>query len=549
MTFRLHRGDLAAGLTVTTMLVPQAMAYAQLADLPPQVGLAAATLPLVAYAAIGTSNQLAVGPVAIVSLMAAGATHGDPATAAALALLVGIIHMAVGAARFGFLVNVLSHSVLVGFTAASGIIIGVSELKHLLGVPIERSPSAFVTFARAFEHTPDWPTVAVGAASIAALMALRRVPKLPGALIVTVAATVFVSLTHIDVDVVGKVPSGLPRPALPALDGATSLLGTAAMITLVSFVESIAVARVYARKHHDELAPNRELVALGAANAAAGLVGGFPVTGGISRTAVNDSAGATTRFAAVITAIGVALTLVAFTPLLTNLPQATLGAIIVVALSGLIDLDEMRHIATVKRTDLVGLGTAFFATLLLGIEKGLLLAIAASIIVVLVRMATPHTAVLGRLPGTSLYRNVDRFPDVERPVRIIRIDASLSFLNASFAKRRLLAEADGVGRGAALVLDAAGINDLDASGVDMLNEVFDELDNRGVSLHLAETKGPVRDVMIASGLWQRLGPRTHVGVDEAVRSVLGEECDRTGVDERDDTNSWNPNTPGGIIDP
>ncbi len=550
------RSDLAAGLTVGAMLVPQGMAYALLAGLPPEVGLYAATVPVIIYALFGTSRQLAVGPVAIVSLLTASGlaplveegTAGYLGAAALLALMVGIIHILLGVGRLGFLVNFLSHSVLVGFTAAAAVIIGFSQAKHIFGISTERKEHFYETVAEVFKNLGDTntPTLLVGVVALATLFALKRFArKVPAALVVVVGSITAVRVFDLEargVKVVGDIPDSLPAFGIPSFDGSLigSLVGTAIVITIVGFMESIAVAKVYARRHRYELVPNNELVGLGAANIASGLFGGYPVTGGFSRTAVNDTAGARTPFASIVTAVIVLGTIVFLTPLFASLPNAALGAIIVMAVTGLFDAKEMRHIAVVKRSDLIGLGVAFFATLLLGIEIGILVAVVASMLVVFARMSMPHSAVLGHVGGTTSYRNIERFPEVETcdGVRVVRIDAALSFVNATNVKKLLIAHAEAVDEHPmALVLDASGINDLDATGADMFQEVITELEDRGVALHVADVKGPVRDVMRRSGIWDALGDRVHTCTNDAVQAIRSDvpaptDQRRHGIDER-----------------
>jgi sulfate permease, SulP family len=532
------RSDLGAGLTIAAMLVPQAMAYALLAGLPPEVGLYAATVPVLVYAVFGTSRQLAVGPVAIVSLLTATAlaplaeegTADYLAAAAVLALMVGVVHLVMGFGRLGFLVNFLSHAVLVGFTAAAALIIGFSQVKHLFGVSIDRSEHFHDTVADTAAALGDTngATFVIGVVALIALFALKRVaPRLPAALVVVVGSILAVELFDLEdrgVKTVGEIPDSLPGFALPSFDGSLlgSLAGTAIIITLVGFMESVAVAKVYARRHRYDLDPDQELIGLGAANVASGLVGGYPVTGGFSRTAVNDTAGARTPLASIVTAVIVVATLAFLTPLFSSLPQAALGAIIIMAVVGLVDVAEMRHIAGVKRSDIISMAVAFVATLVLGIEIGIAVAIVTSMLVVFARMSSPHTAVLGRVEGTTTYRNVARFDDVERAegIQIVRIDAAISFVNSANVKRLLIEQAASVDRAPrALILDASGINDLDATGADMLAEVVATIDETGVALHLAEVKGPVRDVLRRAGIWERLGQRIHPGVHEAVEAI------------------------------
>jgi len=550
------RSDLAAGLTVGAMLVPQAMAYALLAGLPPEVGLYAATVPVIIYALFGTSRQLAVGPVAIVSLMTASAlsaiveegTAEYLEAAALLAVMVGIVHLILGGGRLGFLVDFLSHSVLVGFTAAAALIIGFSQVKHLLGVSVPRQEHFIDTVREVISAADDThgATAVLGFSALAVLLVLKRVaPRVPAALLVVIGSVVAVRVFDLEAEgvrVVGDIPDSLPAFGLPDFSG--SLVGdlavTAIVITIVGFMESIAVAKVYARRHRYEVEPNSELVGLGAANVAAGLFGGYPVTGGFSRTAVNDTAGARTPLASLVTASIVLATIAFFTPLLTSLPNAALGAIIIVAVIGLIDVAEMRHIVAVKKSDLIGLSVAFVATLALGIEIGIGVAVVASMLVVFARMSTPHTAVLGHVAGTTSYRNVARFPEVEvgDGIRIIRIDAAVSFVNASKMKRLVTNHAESLtAEPRALILDAGGINDLDATGAEMLADLIPDIEALDVSFHLAEVKGPVRDVMHRSGLWEKFDHRIHASTHDAVLVVTGQgsgdpDLRRLGVDER-----------------
>ncbi|MGA0969852.1 MAG: SulP family inorganic anion transporter [Ilumatobacteraceae bacterium] len=544
------RSDLAAGLTIAAMLIPQGMAYALLAGLPPEIGLYASTLPVLAYAIFGTSRQLAVGPVAIVSLLTASAlsplyeqgTAGYVSAAALLAIMVGLVHLVLGVGRLGFIVNFLSHSVLVGFTAAAAIIIGFSQVKHILGVSIDRKDHFYETVidvAKALGDTHG-VTLALGAGSIAALLGIKRIaPRIPGALIIVIATTAIAAganLADDGVSTVGSIPDSLPAFGLPDINGGLvgELVVTALVITMVGFMESIAVAKVYARRHRYEVEPNQELVALGMANVTSGVFGGYPVTGGFSRTAVNDTAGARTPLASIITALLVLVSIAFFTPLFTNLPKAALGAIIIVAVINLIDIAEMRHIATVKRSDTVGMGVAFVGTLAVGIELGILIAVVASMLVVFARMSRPHTAVLGRIPDTTSYRNIIRFPEAVQAagVRVIRIDAALSFVNSQYVKRLLLAEADPSDGRRRVVLDCSGINDIDATGAETLSEIITEFAESPVELHLCDVKGPVRDVLHRSGLWDELGGRIHATPHQAVDGESAVDPRSSGIDER-----------------
>ena len=550
------RSDIIAGFTVSALLVPQGLAYALLAGLPPQVGLYASIVPVIVYAIFGTSRQLAVGPVAIVSLMTATAlgglyeqdTEAYLAGAAVLALLVGAVHLILRFGRLGFVTNFLSHSVLVGFTAASAVIIVASQIKHVLGISIPRTESVLETtieVARNADATHA-ATLALGSSCIIGFLALKRfAKKVPAALIVllaSIAASQLFDLESRGVKTVGEIPSDLPGFSIPTFDGGAlgTLTAAAIAITLVGFMESIAVAKVYARRHRYEIEPNQELFGLGMANVASGVFGGFPVTGGFSRTAVSDAAGTKTPLASIIAALLIIPTVLFLTPVFASLPNAALGATIIVAVINLVDIAEMRHIARVKRSDLIGLGIAFFATLVFGIERGMLIAIVASMLVVFARMSRPHSATLGRIPDTTNYRNVTRFPAavVEPGIRIIRIDAALSFVNAQHVKDLCLSEARRVDEPPrVLILDCSGINDIDATGVEALSEILTELDASTVTMHLCDVKGPVRDVLHRAGLWDRLDGRIHATPHQAIeavqgRSISGPSLRDTGVDER-----------------
>lgn len=511
--------DLSAGLTVAVMLVPQAMAYALLAGLPPVVGLYASAVPLFVYSLFGSSHQLAVGPVAMVSLLVAAAvgqiaTPGSPeavALAITLAALVGVLQVGMGLLKLGFVVNFLAHPVVSGFTSAAALIIGFSQLKHLLGVPLARSHHVHAILGDALARLGEVQaeTLAIGVGSIAALVALKRwAPRAPRALLVVGGATVAVvalGLAERGVAIVGEVPAGLPMPSMPSLDpdSLRLLLPTALTIALVAFMESISVAKVFAARHRDRLDADQELFGLGLANITASLFGGYPVTGGFSRSAVNDQAGARTPLAGMVTATVVALSLLFLTPWFHDLPKASLSAIIVVAVAGLVDLKEARHLWRVKRSDFGLLVLTFVATLSLGIEQGILAGVGASLFWFVARRTRPHFAVLGRLPGTTVFRNVAHHPDAETTpgVLAVRFDAAWYFGNVSFLQdtlERLEAEAPAPLH--TVVLDATSINDLDSSAAHALHDLAEAYAERNVRLVLAGAKGPVRAMVQRTGL-------------------------------------------------
>jgi sulfate permease, SulP family len=518
------RGDLTAGLTVAVMLIPQGMAYAMLAGLPPIVGLYASTIPLAIYAVFGTSRQLAVGPVAMVSLMVASGVGAlaKPGSgeylvyAVALMGMVGLIQLVMGVARLGFLVNFLSHPVVSGFTSAAALIIGFSQLKHLLGVEIARSHHVHSIVWQAIQNISNIKpiTFAIGAGSIVLLLALKKWnPRFPGALAVVVLGTLAVAalgLNEQGVGIVGEVPKGLPSPTMPLFDLEVleKMAPAALAISLVGFMESISVAKAFARKHRYEIDANRELIGLGLANVVGSWFQGYTVTGGFSRTAVNGQAGAKTGLASLITAGVIALTLLFLTPLFYYLPKAVLAAIIMVAVFGLVDIAEVKHLYHVKKSDLALLVATFAATLSLGIEIGIGVGVSASLLAIIFRTTRPHTAVLGRIPGTHVYRNIDRNPEVEtfEGVLVLRVDAQFYFGNVTFLKetlQRMVREAASPVR--AVVINAATINHLDSSADSALHEVVTDFREQGVELFFANIRGPVMDVMQRSRFVELLG--------------------------------------------
>ncbi len=527
------RHDLIAGLTVAVMLVPQSMAYAALAGLPPATGLYASIVPLLVYALLGTSGSLAVGPVAITALMTSAAlaplADGDPARYAALAgllaLLVGGIQVLMGVLRLGVLVNFMSHSVLSGFTSAAAIVIAASQLKDLFGLKAGRAE----TFPEVVESvwrsatSAHGLTILVSLVTVAALFLLRRyAPKLPGALLVVASVTAVsaaLSFGERGVTILAHVPGGIPAPALPALAAADiqALLPAAVAIALVAYMEGVAVAKALAAKSRQHVSPNQELVAVGAANVSAGVFQAFPVAGGFSRSAVNFSAGARTPMATVLTAGMVALTALVLTPAFHHLPKAVLAAIVVVAVLSLVDRTAAVTAWRARRSDGLALALTFLVTLMLGVEPGLAAGVVFSLGVFLWRSARPHTAELGRVPHTDTYRNVDRYRGLitDPRVAIIRVDGPLYFANAQFLEDRLLALAEQREGLEAIVLDASAISDIDADGAHALAELRERAAARGVVLHLATVRGPVRDLLDRADVWRPMHAAKHVHRDVA----------------------------------
>jgi len=505
-------GDLTAGVTVAVMLVPQATAYSMLAGLPPQTGLYAATLPLAVYALFGSSRQLAVGPVAMVSLLVAAgcrplAEAGSEryiALAALLALVVGALQLAMGLLRLGVLVNFVSHAVISGFTSAAAIIIGLSQAKHLLGVDVDGGES-FPRLVRALVAAipkTHGDTLILGLACIAALVILSKAaPRIPAALAVCAASILAAWLLGLDgrgVRMVGHVPQGLPPLSLPETEWAVmiDLLPTALTISLVGFMESVAVVKFIAARERQKVEPSQELIGLGLANAAAAVCGGYPVTGGLSRTAVNYRAGARTGLAGLISAALVLATIVFLTPVFRHLPKVALAAIVMVAVTSLFDAREPARLFRVRPRDGHVLVLTFAATLGLGIEPGLLLGVGLSLAQFIWRSAHPHMAELGLVEG-GVFRNLDRYPEAQtfEHCLILRVDASLYFANMAFVDSRVR-EAIAARPGLRwIVLDLSAVNDIDAVGVHMLEDLFSDGAALGIRILLAGMKGPVRDVV------------------------------------------------------
>jgi sulfate permease, SulP family len=531
------RGDVTAGFTVAVMLVPQGMAYAVLAGLPPVAGLYASTVPLLVYALFGSSRQLAVGPVAIVSLLTLSGVSAlaEPgsldyvALAALLALMTGVIQLGLGVLRAGFVVNFLSHAVISGFTSAAAVVIGLSQLKQLLGVRLTEHHPVLLLWEAALRIGEVNPyTLALGLASVAALVAGRRLaPRFPAALLVVAAAaavTYTLGLHERGVGIVGEVPGGLPAFAPPAFGTGPllALLPIALTISFVGFMESIAVARSIAAREKYRVDANQELKALGLANIAGGLFSAYPVTGGFSRSAVNYQAGARTGLATILTALLVIVTLVAFTSLFHYLPNAVLAAIVMVAVYGLIDAAEARRLFQLKAVDGWTLVLTFAATLLIGIEQGILIGAAFSLLVFIWRSAYPHVARMGWLQHERVFRNVLRYPHAQQVpgVAILRVDASLYFANMAFLENLLRNTALEQPDIRAIVLDFSGVNDMDAVAVETLEVLMHEFDAQGIRIHVAAMKGPVRDITGRAGWPARFPGRTdHFAIEQALRSA------------------------------
>jgi len=520
----LFKGDLNAGVTVGIMLIPQGMAYAILAGLPPVYGLYASIVPLVIYALFGTSRQLAVGPVAMVSLLiVAGVgnfTEVGSAQFIQLAILtalgVGIVQFLMGVFRMGFLVNFLSHPVLSGFTSAAALIIGASQIKNLTGLELSSTKQVeqiiIETVQRFAEIEPI--TAAIGIGSIAAIVLIRKWKRtFPSALIVVVVGTLLTALFGLNergVAIVGDIPTGLPAFSLEFLNlsDVQILIPTILIISLVSYMESIAVAKAIANKHGYKVDANQELMALGAANIGGSLFQAFPTTGGFSRTAVNDQSGANTTIASIISAAIIALTVLFLTPLFYYLPSAVLAAIIMVAVAGLFDAAEIKYLWKTDRRDLSMLLVTFFATLALGIEEGIAVGVVLSLVLVIYSSTKPHSAELGQLGSTKNFRNINRYEEANREdeILIYRYDSSLYFANVEHFQDSLFSKIEQRGEKLELViLDASAIHSIDSTGVHVLSEVIKDLRQRRIAFFIAGAIGPVRDKLKKCGIQESMG--------------------------------------------
>lgn len=546
---RLLGADLLAGLIVTVMVIPQSLAYALLAGLPAVVGLYASILPQLLYTLFGTSKALAVGPVAIIALMTGAAlssvaTPGSDAylqAALVLSLLSGVILVVMGALKMGFFSNFLSHPVISGFLTASGILIAASQLGSLLGI----SSSGFTLIERLMTLAPHLSavnpyTLAIGSGTLIFLVALRRFGKqglcalgLPSAVadliakagpVFAVAATTLATwhwqLAEVGVEVVGTIPSGLPALSFPWGDTTLwrALLIPALLISLVGFVESVSMGQMLAAKGRQRISPNQELIGLGAANLAAGVTSGMPVTGGLSRTVINYDAGAQTPAAGAFAALGIALVTMSFTGWLYYLPIATLAATITVSILTLVDIPTLRQTWRYSRSDFAAMAVTILLTLVEGIEAGIIGGVALSVALFLYRTSRPHSALVGRVPDTEHFRNIERH-DVETASKaaLLRIDESLYFANARYLEDTVYNLVASRPELEHVVLICSAVNLIDASALESLDAINARLKDSNVKLHLAEVKGPVMDHLKRSDFLESLTGRVFLSTYAAWR--------------------------------
>ena len=548
------RADLLAGITVALVLVPQSMAYAQLAGLPPYIGLYASFVPVMVAAFMGSSRQLATGPVAVVSLMTAAAlgpmvtAMGLPpeeslavylGLAALLAILVGLFQMMLGMFRLGVLVDFLSHPVVVGFTNGAAIIIATSQLSKLFGVSVEKAEHHYETVWRvlvAASHDTHMLTLGMGALALAIMILLKKfAPKIPNvltAVVVTTLVSVGFGFHDAGGKVVGEIPVGLPGISLPAFDMTTvlNLAAAAVTISLIGFMEAIAIAKAMAAETRQRLDTNQELVGQGLSNVTSGLFGGYPVSGSFSRSAVNISAGAKTGFSSVVTGSVVAITLLFLTPLLYHLPQATLAAVIIMAVVNLVKIAPIKHAMKVQKHDGVVSLITFALTLILAphLEKSIIVGVLLSLGLFLYRSMRPRFAELSLHPdGTFRDALLHKLPRCKH-ISVLRFDGSLYFANAGYFETSVLKNVASKPDLRYVILDLEGINEIDATGEEVIGQLGERLGHAGIKVLIARPKRQTMAIFDRSGLREEVGGehffRTRTDAIEFAREQLGDEA-------------------------
>jgi SulP family sulfate permease len=542
--------DIFAGLTVGVMLVPQGIAYAMIAGLPPIYGLYTALIPLLVYAVLGTSRQLSAGPVAMDSLIVASgistlATVGSEhfvILAITLAFFVGLFQILFGLFRLGFLVNFLSRPVISGFTSGSAIIIAFNQLGNLLGIPVGQGNQIHFLLLDFFKEIQkiNWITALIGISSVALLFISKRyLPKFPSSFVIVVLGIILVYAFHLNdvgVAVIGEIPKGLPHFQWPSInqENFQALSSLALTLALIGFMEAISVAKTMESKHNDHrVSANQELVALGFGNLIGSFFQAYPSSAGLSRTAVNDQAGGKTQLSAVISALVVGLTLLFLTPVFFFLPKAVLAAIIIFAAFGLLDFKVPRKLLTFNRLDLIILNVTLLITIIFGIKEGILTGIIISLAMLIFKSTKPHIAVLGKVPNTNFYRNIERFGDlvIDKEILIIRLDAQLYFVNTSYFKDKVYEFAREKGDDLKLViLVFDSINNLDSSAIYVLDEIHNYFSEKGINIVLTGIKGPVRDALAKSGLIKKIKyDHCFMNIQEAVDSFSQDKLQKPGA--------------------
>jgi len=538
-------GDFMAGITVGIMLVPQGMAYALIAGMPPIYGLYASLVPPLIYALTGTSRQLAVGPVAMDSLLiAAGIASmqlsGEGAYISAvifLTMLIGFVQLLFGFLKMGSFVNFLSKPVINGFTSAAAILIGLGQLKHILGIALPQSGKIYVLLGSIFENFEKVHllTFGLGVLVILMIVGVKKInKKLPAPLLIVILGILGVVLFGLEsqgIQVVGEIPKGLPKFQLPIAqwDKIGEFLPIALTVALFGFMESVSIAKTVEEKHSDyELDANQELRALGLSNIFGSFFQSFEVSGSFSRTAINDEAGAKTGMSLVFSTLVIAAILLFLTPLFHDLPMLALGGIIIVSVFGLIDVKYPMFLWKNRKDEFLLLIATFVMTLSIGLVEGILLGVLLSLLLLVFRISKPHIAILGRIKGTNYFKNINRFAEdveIEDNVLIVRFDAQLYFGNKDYFKKQLYQflklKGDGVKY---IVLNAEAINYIDSSAAVMLERIIMELQKKGVQFKIAGAIGPTRDILHNSGIVEVLGSenlyaQTYEAVDSCSKTL------------------------------
>ena len=543
--------DTISSIVFTIMVIPQSLAYAMLAGLPAITGLYASILPSILYSLFGTSRTLAVGPVALTSVMTASVvmpfavsgTEQYAAVAILLAFLSGVFLLVLSLLRLGFLTNLLSHPVISGFISASALLIVIGQLKYLLGIESE-GDTLIPLITSLYKHLSDinLPTFILSFTSIISLLLIRRhfssflkyigcsaktvqLFGKSGPVLIVVLATVAVAVLSLDklgVSIIGAVPNAIPsiNTELIDLDMVLKLLPGAFLISIVGFVGSVSVAQSFAAKRRQDIDPNQELVGLGLANIGSALSGAFPVTGGFSRTVLNADCGAKNPMTGIITAFLILLILLFLTPLFFYLPKAILAAIISISMMQLVSVEDLRHLWRFSKKEAVLLLVTFFVVLVEGMQTGLISGVVLSLLFFLWHTSHPHIAIVGRVPGTEHFRNVQRFTvETDPSILTVRIDENLFFANARSLEERLQSLVSQNSAIKHLVLMCTAVNMIDASALQSLEKILDRLNDAGVKLHLSEVKGPVMDKLKDSDLIKHLSGKIFLTQHQAIEEL------------------------------
>jgi len=518
------KDDFFAGITIGVMLIPQGIAYAMIAGLPPIYGLYTAMIPQIVYVFLGTSRQLAIGPAAMdslivlsgVSVLATVGSENFIVLAILLAFFVGLFQIAFGFFRLGFLVNFLSKPVISGFTSGSAIIIAMNQIGNLLDIDVDRTNLFHELLMNVFEQlgTFHWQSLILGSVAIVILLLLKKYfKKIPASLVVVILGIFIVYLLKLDqkgISILGEIPTGLPKFIIPTFDLSLiqDLSGLALTLALIGFMEAISIAKSIEIKHNDyKVKPNKELIALGFGNIVGSFFQTYPATAGFARTAVNDQTGAKTPLSSLVAAIIIAISLLFLTPAFYYLPKSILAAIIIVAAYGLLDFSMPKKLLSFNLRDLIILNVTFFVTIFIGIKEGILFGVILSLAMLIYKSTKPHIAVLGNVSGTIFYRNINRFENlkIKKEILIIRFDAQLHFANTTYFKDKLQEFAKQKGGNLKLIIiDGESLNALDSSAIYAIDEIHDYFTRLEVIVAFTGLKGPVRDALEHSGLIKKI---------------------------------------------